>query len=210
MQLRSVFPWFLMLLAFTAHGAEPSLVTVPAFSQKFIITLPAGWKPGYSANDGYHAIAKFAPADRSSQDASQTITIQAYRGVADRTAYDSTVMLRSLFQEISEHCKQEVVNIPVRNPGFLGYDTALAVLGCPESADGATKGGSDMGVYLAIKGNHDMYLIGNLVSGHGFTPEAPPINQSNYREYLAMLAPMWLCDPQEDLETCRERNVPRP
>jgi len=203
-----------MFAAFSAGAEEQkSLVTIPAFSEQFLITLPAGWKVAYRYNDGFNAITKLAPAGTSVLSAPEVITIHAYRGVAARTAYDSTVMLRSLYQEKSLRCKQELVNIPVRNPGFLGYDTALAVMGCPDSSDSTQTSASnrgEMGLYLAIKGHQDMYVIENTIRGPGFTSTTPPINQSNYREYLAMLAPIWLCNAGDDISTCKRRNQPHP
>ncbi|MEM6581633.1 MAG: hypothetical protein AAF699_10195 [Pseudomonadota bacterium] len=168
---------------------------VPIYSQRVAFQLPADWKPAFQDQNAAMFMMEFTPKDEDTQNWSNMFSIQGFKNLAARTGAEG--FLDNLASGFAAACGENRVYEKYTSPDIDGFETATAVLGCAEMpADhptGVKKGQSEIGVYYAIKGEKDIYLIHRSIRGAAFEPSDTPITQANVESLIRPFSPLEVC-----------------
>lgn len=196
----------LMPLPALAAGRTP--VMLPMFSQEIILMQPEGWQVGYQHRDAFQAVVEFEPLGQTSTDTRESLTVEAYRGLAGKTAYGPEIILKTIRTELEAHCSQPVIHMPLEATMIGSYRAYVALLGCPELTDDIENlkaGEGTSGLYVSIKGRQDFYVIRHRLTGEVYDASQPPINPQNFLNYVAKTSPVMLCELGDTQQTCLQR-----
>lgn len=205
---------FVLLLLLTTPGAqagEPRMAVIPMFAQQIVLRQPQDWEVAYLYEDSSTSLAKFVPGDQSLFDWQEILSVEAYKGIAAQTTYGPDTMLKAIQGEYASHCASPLSAVQLGAEYINGYDSDTMLLGCPvlaEDFDGGMADEGTTGLYIAIRGRQDFYVIHySTRSKHGNRDQAP-ITPQNYRDYLALIGPLLLCEPGNDLSACLAHQRP--
>jgi len=196
-------------LAFPAHADDRAAVMLPMFSQELILMQPQGWHVGTQHQDAKKAVVEFVPADDTSADWQESLTVEAYKGLAGQTRYGADIILKVIATELAAHCSQPLINMPLEATTVGGYKASVTLLGCPEASADAQEletGQGEIGLYVSIKGRQDFYVIRHSLRGESFDASQPPINPQNFLGYVAKSSPLMLCEIGDTPQTCAHRS----
>lgn len=196
-------------LAFPAHAEDRSAVMLPMFSQEIILMQPQDWQVGYQHQDARKATVEFIPSDESGTDWQESLTVEAYKGLAGQTSYGANIILKAIATDLAARCSQPLVNMPLEATMVGRYKGYVTLMGCPEETEDsqsldAPRG--EIGLYVSIKGRQDFYVIRHSLRGESFNASLPPINPQNFLTYVAKSSPLMLCEIGDTPQTCMQRS----
>jgi len=89
------------------------------------------------------------------------------------------------------------------------YEAGAAIIGCANLqtpvAGGLQKGQGEIAYYVAIKGEHDVYIIQRSVRGAAFDPAHPPITPEKIAMLMRDILPIKLCSKTDSRNACWDR-----
>lgn len=179
-------------------------VFLPMFSQQIVLRQPEGWQQASGFRDEHREVVEFLPEGEDHDYWTERVRIMAYASIARQTAYGPDVILRTLGQQLHEHCETTVISKSMEHLSISGYAAVTWLIGCPrlrrDSDDEEAQG--EMGFYLAIKGRNDFYVIEHALHTGIFSPGLEPMTQGNFLAYAAKTSPVALCSPGDSLSIC--------
>jgi len=193
----------LLLLSATALGAQPPqpvVTSTPLFSQVLVFTLPAGWKLAHQSGSPNSYLMEFTPQDQEIRAWNDLVTLQAYRDLAHKPEASPKNFLGMVASRMEKACPGKAVVQSLGDTRVDGFAAHSSILGCADLG-----GRSELAVYLAIRGSHDLYLIHRAFRGQPFDRAKPPLDAVRARQALASLAPVKLCELDEPQEHCWQR-----
>jgi len=196
-----------------ALAEERSTVMLPMFSQEVILMQPENWHLSYQHQDAKKAVVEFIPADLNSSDREETLTVEAYRGLARLTTYGPEIILKTIGTELAAHCSQPLINMPLEATMVGPYKGYVSLIGCPEASEDnedTLAGQGQMGLYVSIKGREDFYVIRHRLQGESFEASSPPLNPQNFLNYVAKSSPLMLCELGDTPQSCMQRPATAP
>ena len=200
-------------LATPAMAEERATVMLPMFSQEVILMQPENWHVSYQHQDAKKAVVEFIPADLNSSDQEETLTVEAYKGLAGQTTYGPEIILKTIGTELAAHCNQPLINMPLEATMVGPYKGYVSLMGCPEAAEDnedTRAGQGPIGLYVSIKGRQDFYVIRYRLQGESFEASSPPINPQNFLNYVAKSSPLMLCELGDTPQSCMQRPATAP
>ncbi len=84
----------------------------------------------------------------------------------------------------------------------------VALLGCgqlPRDIGGMKAGEGEIGIYIALKGSSDMYVIQRIQRVKSFDPQTSPITPEVFRGLLKSFYPIGLCELTDMPNECRPK-----
>jgi len=205
---------FLLLLLLATPGVqagEPRMAVIPMFAQQIVLRQPPDWEVAYLYEDSTTSLAKFVPGNQSLFDWQELLSVEAYKGIATHSTYGPDTMLKAIQGEYASHCASPLMAVQLGAEHINGYDSDTMLLGCPalaEDFDGGVADEGTTGLYIAIRGRQDFYVIHYSTRSSHSNPEQGPITPQNYRDYLARIQPLLLCEPGNDLTACLAHQRP--
>ncbi len=205
---------FLLLLLLTVPGAqagESRMAVIPMFAQQIVLRQPTDWEVAYLYEDSTTSLAKFVPTDQSLFDWQKILSVEAYKGIATQSTYGPDTMLKAIQDEYASHCASPLTAMQLGAEYINGYDSDTMLLGCPalaEDFDGGMAEEGTTGLYIAIRGRQDFYVIHYSIRSRHGNPDQPPITPQNYRDYLTLIQPLLLCEPGGDVTACLAHQRP--
>lgn len=201
------------LLPHTAYATLPALVTLGAqsdspgvlvmssdvkrlttVSQTFGFLPPLSWKLAFNERRGDMTMAEFIPANETLNDWSSMVCMQGFKGLAEDV--DPEDFLDSMANTYREHCQGEVIYQQLGSLKIEGYGAVHGLLGCTSmpnihnasavvSTSYITSPQGEMGYFTVISDDDDIYLVHKSIRTAVFTATSAPINQNNYRDFMA-------------------------
>jgi hypothetical protein len=205
---------FLLLLLLATPGVqagEPRMAVIPMFTQQIVLRQPPDWEVAYLYEDSTTSLAKFVPTDQSLFDWQEILSVEAYKGIATQSTYGPDTMLKAIQGEYASHCASPLMAVQLGAEYINGYDSDTMLLSCPalaEDFDGGMADEGTTGLYIAVKGRQDFYVIHYSTRSSHDNPDHPPITPQNYRDYLALIQPLLLCEPGDDVTACLAHQRP--
>ena len=194
------------LLALSAGAGEqapqPVTTSTPLFSQVVVFTLPAGWKSAHKSESPNGYLMEFVPQEQDIKAWKDLITLQAYRDLARRPEASPKNFLGMVASRMEKACPGNGVSQSLGDAKVDGFEAHVAILGC------ASIGGkSEVAVYLAIRGSHDLYMIHRAWRGEPFERAKPPLDATAARQAIAALQPVKVCERSEPQAQCWQRKA---
>jgi hypothetical protein len=116
------------------------------------MALPDGYEQGYSAGNETQRIVEFIPVGQSVENWQEMLSVQVFYGLTDVTAGG---FANRILQGAAGACPGATGTV-MRNEVERGYDIALFMTSCPDSATGETE---EWTLFKAIQGADSLYLI---------------------------------------------------
>jgi len=184
--------------------------STPIFSQVVVFGLPNGWKPAHENATQTSYIMEFVPKDQTVQAWGDMITVQGFRNLAQNPKATPVGFLSVLAGRMKQTCGEQFVFQSLGDRKVDSFDAHAAILGCasmPTPAFGAKAGQGEIGLYIAIKGTNDLYLVHRAMRGDAFDKNSPPIAPANAEGILRSLQPIKICERSEPQTQCWERRA---
>jgi hypothetical protein len=200
---------FISLAPCTALAADttarPSRIVNTIFNKLVIFEIPAGWRPGQqNANQTQHVI-EFIPQHQTLKTWKEMITMQTFRDMAQNPKITPAAMLSVLATGIKKVCGDEFVAQALGDKKIDSLDAYAAIIGCgrlPNAVASANEGQSEIGLYVAIKGDRDVYVFQRAIRGNAFDKTKPPISATNIDDSFLLLHSLKLCGGSIPIEQC--------
>ncbi|MDD8058968.1 MULTISPECIES: hypothetical protein [Shewanella] len=201
------------LLPHAAYATLPALVTLDSQSdasgvlvmssdvQKLITVSktfgflpPLAWKLAFNEKRGDMTMAEFIPANETLNNWSNLVCMQGFEGLAEDV--DPAEFLDSMANTYQEHCQGEVIYQQLGSLKVEGLEAVHGLLGCTSmpnihntsaiaSTSYITSPRGEMGYFTVISDDNDIYLVHKSIRTAVFSAESAPINQNNYRDFMA-------------------------
>jgi len=178
-----------------AKSATTNVVTT-IFDQIVMFSVPNGWKPAQQSANQAQYIIEFIPQDQTRQTWSEMITMQAFRGLAQNPRVTPRALLSVLADGIQKACGDQFLAQFLGDRKVDSFEAHAAVIGCgrlPSAVAGAKAGQSEIGLYVAIRGNNDAYVFQRAIRGAAFDKISPPISAANADESFLPLKDVKIC-----------------
>jgi hypothetical protein len=191
----------------TSHTFEQLLdqakrvtLMVQIYHQAVALELPTGWdvKPAFQAKrPGGSYIIEFLPRGQVLATWREMLTAQGFQGQA---AIAPAAFLEQLAGHIRQVCGEQAFFARwIEAPGPDRH-TALAIIGCArlpaDHPTGIRKGEGEFGLYLAVRGIRDLYVVHRSWRGPGFDSAVLPVEQPALDEWERQLRGVRLCHPE--------------
>ena len=183
-------------------------IMVQIYHQAVAFELPRGWevRPAFQAKrpDGSYII-EFLPRGQVLASWREMLTAQGFQG---QTAFAPVVLLEQLARLIRQTCEHRAFFSRWIEEPAPDHHTALAIIGCARlRADwptGVRKGEGEFGLYLAVRGIRDLYVVHRSWRGPGFDPAVLPVAQPALDEWERQLRGVRLCHPDARAPFCEQ------
>lgn len=194
----------IILLHIGPSEAKEMKSSTPVFGHKVEFTIPNGWKPVFENATAGHYMMEFVPNNQTKESWSEMFTIQGFKDMA-RTAKPESLlgMLGKMHQDL---CGNDMVFSIVAPPKIENYEVKSAIVGCSSIAQnhpsGLKAGMGEVGYYVAVQGDKDMYLFHKALRTKAFDKKTSPITPENAQEFLQGFLPIRLCNKASKFNEC--------
>ena len=163
-------------------------IVIPIYTQKVAFQMPTTWKPAFKDQKPNMFMMEFTPKDENLNSWKNMLTVQGYKNLADRfTPQKFLIELSSKFKLV---CGSNVVYEPVGHTKINGHKAFSAIIGCSKLPN---KNISEIGYYISIQGDNDLYIINKSIRTEAFEPNNSPLTISNVNNYISKFMPIELC-----------------
>jgi hypothetical protein len=168
---------------------------IPIFSQRISIQLPTTWKPAHEDQNSSSYLIEFIPKNESIEAWQNLVSVQGFKNLSFNANPEE--FIDRISDGFKRDCEKDVVYTKLGASKIDGYPSYSAILGCANSKkseiNGLQKGKSEIGYFLAIKGESDLYVIYKSIRGDAFDAKKPPINSQNIGNFIVEIKPIELC-----------------
>ena len=173
-------------------GTEISSV-IRVYNQTIAYPFPKEWgvNPVFKNQKGNHFIIEFIPKEQTLNAWKDMFTIQGFQSLAtnNMSPEKMILVLKQQFDRIAPTMSYYRV---IYNGDINGYPGIIVLMGIKELPNSAVptlpKGTGEIGLYLALKGKEDMYLIHrSWKSSLPYTDDKLPFDKNEYNKWLKIL-----------------------
>ena len=148
-------------------------------------------------------IIEFLPRGQALASWREMLTAQGFQG---QTASAPVVALELLGRQIRQICDHRPFSRErIQEPAPDHY-TVLAIIGCSrlraDRPTGVRKGEGEFGLYLAVRGKRDLYVVHRSWRGPGFDSAVLPVAQAALDEWERQLRGVRLCHSDAKPPAC--------
>lgn len=174
---------------------------IPIYSQKIGFQLPSSWKPVFQKKRENFFIMEFMPKDEKINSWKNMFTIQAFQNLASKaTPKQFLLNMSDKFQKI---CGTNTIFDSIGESSIDGYNAYSVIMGCTKIPSNQTNQNlSEIGYYMVIQGDKDLYVIYKASRGASFNPDESPLTKSNAEEFIADFIPFELCKKNSPKGEC--------
>ncbi|QIR15455.1 hypothetical protein [Shewanella aestuarii] len=164
------------------------------FASKFGFLPPLSWKLAFHEMQGEMFMAEFIPANESLNNWSGLVCMQGFKGLANDI--EPQVFLDGMADTYKEHCEGQVVYTVLGASEVEGLKAVHGILGCTvmpnihhksifvdKTFSTVPKG--EIGYFTVVSGAEDLYLIHKSIRTAVFKENKPPLDATNYRDFMA-------------------------
>ena len=120
------------------------------------------------------------------------LTIQGFKNLALKKNIRPESIIYMLAGNIKKISEKNFLFSTISQKSIDGYPAMIALIGCAnllaKHVSGIEKGQGEIGLYLCIKGNKDMYLVHKSWKIKGFNEENLPINKAELKKWINLLS----------------------
>lgn len=164
------------------------------FNQTINFPYPKEWgfNPVHKNQKDNHFIAEFIPKEQTLNDWKDMFTIQGFKHLANRKDLTPEKMLLTLRQQFNSIAPSMSYYKEIYKGDVNGYSGAIVLMGIKEIPKNVNptlpKGTGEIGLYLALKGKSDMYIIHrSWKSSLPYTDEKLPMSKSELSRWTNLL-----------------------
>lgn len=188
------------------NKTEGVIVSTPIFSQIVVFRIPMGWKPAYEKASATTYIMEFIPNDQKLDDWKEMISIQGFKNFAKVPNSSPQMAIALLATGIKKSCGDNFVGQFFGDAKIDSFNASIAFIGCANMSQDYPsgiigKGKSDVGYYIVIKGDNEIYMIHRSARGAAFNPKTIPISQATLDGWASGLLPIKICERNPNIPT---------
>ncbi|NKB62549.1 MAG: hypothetical protein GKR95_10665 [Gammaproteobacteria bacterium] len=197
MHIRKIFISILLLFPLVLqaqNGNDSKTVTVvtPIYDQKVSLHIPSTWKQGFEDLKADHYMIEFIPQNETIKKWENMISVQGFKGIAAKSTPEKFLnRLASRFQNL---CGKNLVYLKGGSGQISGFASSAAIIGCSnveeDHSTGLKKGQGELGMYYAIRGMNDLYLVHKAIRGDSANVS---LNGENVGDFITPILPIKLC-----------------
>lgn len=187
-----------------------TIVSTPMFSQSFVHGLPKGWRLVQSGKspDGSSFSQGYALEGQSPSDWTELLTVTGFKDMAKLPNASPSAFIEKTARHKQTLCPKSMVAISGGNVVFGTRRGHVAIIGCgrlPTDMGGMTAGEGEIGLYVIVQGDNDMYVIQRLQRVSPFEPKAQPITPQEFSNLLQSLFPIGVCEISDSPDQCKPK-----
>jgi hypothetical protein len=174
-------------------------VAIPIYGQVIIHGLPKDFAPVRSgqAPDGSFT-ALYAREGERPESVTGLLMVQGFKDLAQRPNATLVALLNLVVVNMQKLCGPKIISGSLGESQIDGHQAHTAIVGCaswPRDLGGSRKHGEgEIGVFIAIRGASDFYMLSRTLRTKEFDLNAPPIHFGNAKAFVADIQPIKLCD----------------
>jgi len=165
-------------------------VVMPVYSQKVAFKMPASWKPAFQDEKQDITVAEFMPGNENKSTWTRMFSVQGFKGLASKV--NSETFLNKLETNFKTSCGDRLVYEPLGAIMVDSYKAFGAILGCGKMPG---TNWAEVGFYLAIQGEKDIYLAHKSFRSEPFEPKKSPLTKATVASFMSDIMPIELCKP---------------
>jgi hypothetical protein len=162
---------------------------IPIYSQKVAFQMPTSWKPAFKDQKQNFFIVEFTPKDEEINSWQNMLSVQGFQNLASRVTPKR--FLSEIAEKFKSVCGSNAIFEPLGEESIDGFQAYSAILGC---AGLPNQNISEVGYYLSIQGEKDLYVIHKSIRTVAFDPEESPLTKFNADDFIAEFMPVELCN----------------
>lgn len=184
----------------TPKPDERRIGSIPIFSQIVVFQHPKNWKLAHRDESATTFMMEFIPNDQEIGNWSEMITVQGFKNLAKAPNASPDRFLEMLAAGMKKSCGDNFVGKSLFTQLKIdSFDSSGAALGCANLTSDLPsgmqmKGKGELGMYIAIKGSNDFYLVHRAIRSAAFDPKALPISDKTFLEWFSAVMPIKICD----------------
>lgn len=164
------------------------------FSQAVSYPFPKDWgvNPVFKKQKDNHFIIEFIPKGQTLKDWKDMFTLQGFQSLAGNNKVSPEKMVLLLRERLEKIAPTMSYYKEIYNGEVNGYPAIIVLMGIKEMPESAVptipKGSGEIGLYLALKGKSDMYLIHrSWKSDLPYSEKKLPVDQKELDKWVKLL-----------------------
>ena len=164
------------------------MVVIPIYSQKIAFRLPTSWKPAFQDKKPNFYIIEFTPKNENINSWQEMLTVQGFQNLAGRVTPHK--FISDLAMRFKAVCGSDAIFESIGEKSIDGYQSYSAILGCAKVPN---QNLSEIGYYIAIQGEKDLYLIQKANRKAALSSNKSFHGQANASSFMENFMPIELC-----------------
>lgn len=189
-----------------------TIISTTIYSQNLVHGLPKGWRRVSSGQtnhpEGLIFSQNYALDGQNPSNWTELISITGFKNLAQSSNATPKALIGKIAGQKESICPGKSVAMSGEDVLFGEVHAHIAILGCgklPRDIGGMKAGEGEIGIYIALKGSNDMYVIQRIQRVTSFEPQTPPITQQTFSELLKSFFPIGLCELTDTPNECRPK-----
>ena len=187
-----------------------AIFSTPIFSQVFVHGLPKGWKMVNSGKspDGSNFIQGYALDGQSISNWTELIMVTGMKDMVKTPNATLSRLIEYIAQQKRRACPERPFAISAGSAMFGSHPGQIAILGCGRlSADvaGLKAGEGEIGVFIAVQGEKDFYVIQRMQRRAAFDVTPEPLSRPEFLRLVQSLMPIGVCEIGDTPDQCEPK-----
>lgn len=175
-------------------GSQSARIAIPVYGSILQMGLPEGWKLAHEQATPAQYLAEFTPAGQGVDNWQEMVTVQGFRGLADKAGMTPKIFLRRIAEGLNQTCPRQVLGYSLGERTIDGRPATLALLGCASlPAKPGQPARSEFALYVAMTSGADLVLLQKARRGPPLAAEKPPLQGAELEAFWSVLQPLRLC-----------------
>jgi hypothetical protein len=182
------------LLAPSDAGAQGNAA---AGGEQLLVSLPApDWQVGFTDRKPGLVMTEYVPKGQTVKDWTRMMTVQIFAG--SPLGVNDFIAAVKAQGEAAKACDKLTVS-PAGTKKTPHFEGALAVLACSRHKQ---HGMGELTLIQALRGKDALYVVQRAWRGPAFTDDNIPIEETEFKEWLAFMNKVNLCDGRDPQRPC--------
>ncbi|MDD2685765.1 MAG: hypothetical protein PHY62_06370 [Gallionella sp.] len=187
-----------------------AIFSTPIFSQVFVHGLPNGWQMVSSRKspDGSDFVQVYALDGQNPSNWTELIMVTGMKDMVKTPNANLPNLIEYIAKQKRVVCPERFFAISAGSAMFGSRPGHTAILGCGRlsaNAAGLKAGEGEIGVYIAVQGEKDFYVIQRVQRRAAFEVTPEPLSRSEFLKLVQSLMPIGVCEIGDSPDQCEPK-----